>query len=189
MLGYKSSDSDDASIKDAGTMPLGVLKASRLLRRIFFALASLFLVLALFFTAKCIAGAISLLDSPEYRIDSVIISMLSLGAFYIFAAIFYLSALIFRDISNGESPFTDKQVKRIKMVSFLLFAYAVLDSLLPKGVIVGGGPESTEPSVIRVDSGYYGINIGTFVSAVVFYFLSLVIKYGVQLQEFSDDVV
>ena len=105
---------------------------------------------------------------------------------YVVMAVICITLIkIFSDASKGHSPFTMLQVKRLRLVAGMLLAYAVLEflvtysaSFLPGGWI----GSSANGAAITID-------FFTIVAAAVIYAFSFVFKYGVLLQEFSDDAI
>lgn len=104
-------------------------------------------------------------------------------------SMFVVFIRIFSSASRGESPFTLDQVKRLRTIAVLLLLCAVLDF----GITVDGslfqyggvniGYISTSDTMI------FPINFGLLISAAVVFAFSFVFKYGVLLQELSDDTL
>lgn len=101
----------------------------------------------------------------------------------------------FSDIVSGESPFTFKQVKRLRLLGAILLAYTAAEILLSavpiafsSGVEVFGlpfviaGAGSTDSPTIDVNA------LALIMSAMCFGF-SVIFKYGVLLQQQSDDTL
>ena len=121
------------------------------------------------------------------------ITLLFVGAMGgLIAFILRVAFLVFDDVSKGESPFTKRQVKRIRWVAYALLIYAVIDMLFPTGEAflmqegnfhfaysVTNGPNN--PSI--------SINVGALATAIIFYCLSLVFEYGTLLQQLSDETL
>lgn len=88
---------------------------------------------------------------------------------------------IFSDTSKGLSPFTMLQVHRLRVVAIALVAYVVLEfALTYDAPFVSGASMS---------SSTYTINFFAIVSAGVVFAFSFVFKYGVLLQELSDETL
>jgi hypothetical protein len=100
-------------------------------------------------------------------------------------------ALILRDISKGETPFSKKQCRRIRLIAYLMFARVILESLLFVGATVFYPDalislsyyvsESSAPTVY--------LDFEALISAIVCYCISLAFEYGALLQRDSDDFV
>ena len=101
---------------------------------------------------------------------------------------------IFSDASKGESPFTFIQVKRLRWIAGLLLIYAVLDFLITQNNAL---LSNALLSYSGMDSGYIStsdisiiqVNLGPLIAAGAVYAFSFVFKYGVLLQEFSDETL
>jgi hypothetical protein len=126
-------------------------------------------------------------------------SLLALISFIFFGLCFILVLrmiiLILKDVSQGITPFSTVQVKRIKLIALLLLLYGISDSIISfimagvttliensgfvSGIVVSGG--SNESFVL--------IPIGVFIAAILTYCLSIVLEYGIKLQEQSDEIL
>ncbi|WP_270295857.1 DUF2975 domain-containing protein [Eggerthella sinensis] len=88
---------------------------------------------------------------------------------------------IFSDASKGCSPFTMVQVQRLRLMAIALLSYAILEfaitycSSFARQDWVG-------PSIATVD-------LFAIVAAAVVFAFSFVFKYGVLLQELSDETL
>ncbi|MEG0417659.1 hypothetical protein [Gordonibacter sp.] len=96
---------------------------------------------------------------------------------------------MFTDVAKGNSPFTLAQTKRLRVISGMLVLYFLVDFAIAFN--------SAMLQLDALNSGYFSTNSSAIltlnfapliVAAVVFAF-SFVFKYGVLLQEFSDDTV
>lgn len=103
-----------------------------------------------------------------------------------------VTILIFKDISNGITPFSSAQVKRIRLIALFLLLYSILETLLPMGLtdiisysdfsigyFVAAG--TNEPSI--------SINIGALIAATIVYCVSVAMEYGIVLQNQSDEIL
>lgn len=101
-----------------------------------------------------------------------------------------------RQIRKTGSPFEKKQVRRMRLLAFLLLLYAILDSLFADHLFaffmlglqdIGHSGVSS----IVFDRPWFipEINIGAFVAAVVVWCISLVFEYGIELQHDSDSIL
>ncbi|MHC5372190.1 hypothetical protein ACYSNU_00155 [Enterococcus sp. LJL120] len=101
----------------------------------------------------------------------------------VYSVIFYQGALIFRGLADGDSPFTQKFLTRLKRVSYVLIA-----SSLFAGYI--------QPFLTRVILGMlhndynvvYGIQ-SSLIFGLMLYVGAGIIQYGIELQKLSDDVI
>lgn len=116
-----------------------------------------------------------------------VVFCLAYGA--IVAIMFSIFIAMFSDASKGESPFTMVQVRRLRLISAMLLLYVVVDSIASLGIPF--------TQVNSVDLGYASvtgntiipINFAPIIAAAVVFAFSFVFKYGVLLQEFSDDAI
>lgn len=105
------------------------------------------------------------------------------------AAMFFVFAGMFSDVAKEESPFTLTQVKRLRIIATLLAVYAIIDiaasynSAFLQLSTINAGYVSTDGSAIMK------IDFAPFVASAVVFAFSFVFKYGVLLQEFSDETL
>lgn len=96
---------------------------------------------------------------------------------------------LFSDVVKGNSPFTMLQVKRLRIIASVLLIYALLDAVMTNapmllqanGVLAGYAPMGGNAIV--------AFNFAPLVAAAVVFAFSFVFKYGVLLQEFSDETL
>lgn len=102
-----------------------------------------------------------------------------------------IATLVFVDVAKGESPFTKRQVKRIRWVAIIFLAYAVIEMVFPSGQasLVQEGSLHVGYSVASETSDSIYINPGMLGAAIIFYCLSLVFEYGTLLQQLSDETL
>jgi hypothetical protein len=103
-----------------------------------------------------------------------------------------IAMLVLKNISKGETPFSRKQSRRIRLIAYFMFAQVLLELLF-----------STAISVLYPDGlvflNYYRassfstpttyLNIEMLISAIVCYCISLAFQYGALLQSDSDDIL
>lgn len=96
---------------------------------------------------------------------------------------------IFSDSAKGESPFTMIQVKRLRIIAAMLVLYSVTEFAVSFGA-----------AFMKVDGlgfGYAALNsnpmvtynLAPIIAAIALLAFSSVFKYGVLLQEFSDETI
>lgn len=92
---------------------------------------------------------------------------------------------IFSDTSKGQSPFTMLQVKRLRLVAIALLAYAVLEFGMTCSAtfMKQGWMDASAGNVSPT------LNLFPLVAAAVVFAFSFVFKYGVLLQELSDETL
>ena len=95
-------------------------------------------------------------------------------------AMLWVAAVIFRDVSREYTPFSPKHTARLKVISLLMFALAVIPApveLLLKIVCL---PE--QAAVVNFQPMY-------LVFTVIFYCLAQIFEYGRALQQESDQTL
>ena len=158
----------------------------RVLQIVFYLLGVL---IAAFSVAVIIALLLDAQSSSAYSFESYLKSIASsLTTGMVISLSFFNGGFLFRDISRGESPFTAKQVKRLDVVAFLILGYAVFDGFL--AICLAQIP-FVQSSTVGVDSGNspVNVNIGLFAFSALLFAFSSIFKYGILLQEESDDTV
>lgn len=93
---------------------------------------------------------------------------------------FYKGSNLFSNLSRGETPFSDKNYKLLKNLGVVLIAVNLLIPVLYSALIT-----------FLMPAGYYivmGLNSEVVIGLVI-YAMAEIIRYGVTLQEFSDDTV
>ena len=96
------------------------------------------------------------------------------------AVVFVMLIRLFSDASEGRSPFTMAQVKRLRVIATALAGYSIVEFMMTfSSPLVAGKMEASTPT----------LNLFPIVAAAVVFAFSFVFKYGVLLQEFSDDTL
>jgi hypothetical protein len=126
------------------------------------------------------------LDSLEISIplDSLILGLLH-------AVFIGIVTLILRDISKGETLFSRKQSKRIRLIAYLMFVRVALELLL-FAIAAALYPDTIVTLSYRVSESSAStvyLDFEALVSAIVCYCISLAFEYGALLQRDSDDFV
>lgn len=98
---------------------------------------------------------------------------------------------LFRDVGSGNSPFSDSQSKRFKVIGWLLlasFVLAVFTSIAPLPHAEIG---SLTFGILDLGNSSSGINfdLSYLLWAIVSFSFSQVFKYGALLQQLSDETV
>lgn len=103
--------------------------------------------------------------------------------------VFFVFAGMFSDVAKEESPFTLTQVKRLRIIATLLAVYAIIDiaasynsAFLQLSTINAGYVSTNGSAIMKID-------FAPFVASAVVFAFSFVFKYGVLLQEFSDETL
>jgi len=106
--------------------------------------------------------------------------------------LFVVTLKIFSDIKAGETPFSLKQVKRLRIVGTAFLAFALLDLLISSVYFFGPEIIGQYSGVILnsgIDSSFIHVNLAAVIAALACYGLSVIFKYGILLQELSDDTL
>lgn len=110
------------------------------------------------------------------------------------AAILWFLEGIFGDITKGDSPFTKKQARRLKLISLLLLGNVIIDLivqgfLFDYSYIIQVNPDI---EVGYVDPGgqmSLHVDAKALLGAVACYCFAAMFSYGAYLQEVSDETV
>lgn len=122
--------------------------------------------------------------------DGIVLNIaMHLARGVVIAVLFVIVMGVFSDAAKGQSPFTLKQVDRLRLMALSLLVYAVLEVVF--------SASSAMMQLGSLNFGYFSTNnsaIITFdfaplIAAAVVFAFSFVFKYGVLLQEFSDDAL
>ena len=81
------------------------------------------------------------------------------------------------------------QVKRLQIIALLLLAYAVLDFVTAYNSASLQLQAINSGFISTNDSAILTLNFSPLIASAAVYAFSFVFKYGVLLQEFSDDVI
>jgi hypothetical protein len=112
----------------------------------------------------------ALVDMPNVsHWQLVFMSFAGVASFILLAILFKRSREIFHDISVDESPFTMKQVKRIRKIAILFLIISVLNF------------EGFTPA--------FSVNFAGVLGALMFWCISLIFEYGCELQKQSDETL
>lgn len=173
---------------DPETEATGLLlvKTRKICRLISIAMIALFAFLCIWWLVSIGVMACSLLnpsfsDNPVNGITLVIYVLCGIAM----AVICVILIKIFSDTSKGQSPFTMLQVRRLRLVAIALLAYVVLEfgMTCSAAFMKQGWLDTTMGSTSPT------LNLFPLVAAAVVFAFSYVFKYGVLLQEFSDDAI
>ena len=117
--------------------------------------------------------------------------VLHLGRGVVIAVIFAVLINMFSDSGKGKTPFRMLQVKRLRSIAGLLVVYTVIDFAFSyNSVLIQLGEFSAGYISISDSSNVImPLNFAPTVAAAVVFAFSFVFKYGVLLQEFSDDTI
>lgn len=126
------------------------------------------------------------IDGGSQNIISVVLHLLH-GL--TIASLLLLFSSIFADTKRGRSQFAMSQVKRLRIIAGLLLLYSIVDFGVTLNTIsfqsgsLSSGYVSTNSNVI------IPINLAPIFGAAVTFAFSFVFKYGILLQEFTDETL
>lgn len=153
-------------------------------------LRAIFILICIYWVVVVVSMLAALLQPGSVDGDASALSVLLYIAYGIIIAILFVIFIrIFSSTSKGESPFSMKQVKRLRMISCLLLLYAVLDSAITLNTAAMQLETFNSGYISTNESTVLTLNFAPFVAAAVVYAFSFVFKYGVLLQEFSDETL
>lgn len=144
-----------------------------------------------FYAKQLIEGSTNMPD-PSLLFFAIVLLLAFASCLFSFI---FLLIRIFRDIVKGVPPFTFRQVRRMRLMSLSLVCYSLLElciSTLSLAINATMQPNETEASIL-----YFGLTDGVhptldlfpILMAAVLFALSFVFKYGVLLQQLSDETL
>ena len=169
-------------------------QVNKVCRRLRLAIKVIFVVICVFWAIAAGSMIWTLVNDGVFGAgtDTNIVSLLLHIARGVVVVVLYLIlAHIFDDTVDGESPFTMKQVDRLKAAALALVVYAVLGIVLGyfsalmqmNGFSSGYIPSAGSDNVIM------SVDFSPFIAAAAVFAFSYVFKYGVLLQKFSDETL
>lgn len=168
-------------------------QVSKVCRAMCLATKIIFAVFCTFWIIAAVAMVWSLssegfLGSSENNIFNIVLHVVR-GA--IVAILFVIMIRVLDDAVRGESPFTMKQAERLKRAAVSLVVYAVLGIVLGycSALLQMGGFSSGFVSTNSSGNVIMPIDFAPFIAAAAVFAFSYVFKYGVLLQELSDDTI
>ncbi len=102
----------------------------------------------------------------------------SLAIIILIFAVIVMAFRIMRNLSIGESPFTEQNSNRIKKLSITMISVGVI--------------EFATFVILQFFDGYKGMGFfsgTTFITGIILYCISLVFRYGCELQQESDETI
>ena len=129
-----------------------------------------------------------------YVIDATEKPNLSLSFLYfahglVIATLLIIFIGIFSDAVKGRSPFAMIQVRRLRIIAGLLIVYAVIDFVVTSNAAIFQYDNLVSGYVSTTGNEIIPINLAPIFGAAVVFAFSFVFKYGVLLQEFSDETL
>lgn len=107
----------------------------------------------------------------------------------LYAVVLVVISLVLGDVAKGRTPFTARQVSRLRFLALVLLAFVVFDAVRSAGVLASAEWGDIYAGVSNDVRTFIHINMFALFMAVLCGCLSFVFKYGILLQEVSDDTV
>lgn len=180
----------ETSIRHIETEFTRVAKTAKVLSIVLSVVFYLFIaVWAINFICGCIAYFIPDLMPVDFLSNTGILVSIFIGGILL-AVPLKVGSIILKDISKGASPFTVAQANRVRMVAIIFLIYAIFDFLWSPDAVARfifghvslGSWSADNPFTLH-------LNMGLITAAVLFYSISVVFRYGVLLQNLSDETV
>lgn len=175
-------------IKEKSETEYSLEKAKSACKLICLVMKAVFVFLCIWWLVSVVVIGSSLLN-PELLNNATSVNVFTLVIYATSVVVMVMICLtlikVFSDTSKGESPFTMLQVRRLRLVSVALLAYAILEFAMSCNAVwmqEGWMNVSANGEVATM-------NLFPLVAAAVVFAFSFVFKYGVLLQEFSDETI
>lgn len=107
----------------------------------------------------------------------------------VIAVLFIVLIGVFSDATKGQSPFTLKQVGRLRLIALSLLVYAVLEVVFSVSSVMMQLGSLNFGYISTNNSAIITFDFAPLIAAAVVFAFSFVFKYGVLLQDFSDDAL
>lgn len=107
----------------------------------------------------------------------------------IIAVVFIVLIRIFSDVAKGDTPFAMIQVKRLRIIAADLLLYAILDFVITYNSALLQLDGFSSGYVSTNGNAIVAVNFVPLIAAAVVFAFSFVFKYGVLLQELSDETL
>ena len=154
-----------------------------IIRAILVVCLAFFILVTILFSALCVLSP----DDVE-RIRAIVYAVLhrALLSAILLLAIFGLSETI-----RGESPFTLKQSRRFLIAGILFLCVVVLDFILPVEYSINAFSGMLGEINLNTMSptGFVNLDVGSLLGSFASFCFAVVFKYGVLLQQESDEMV
>lgn len=107
----------------------------------------------------------------------ILFGSMFVNAMFMFLII-YTIYLIFRDISNEHTPFSKKNIVRIKRIAAITIVMSVIGSLF-----------DTLLDAYTIGEMSWRIDVNGIILGLTIYCLALIFNYGCELQQISDETL
>lgn len=104
---------------------------------------------------------------------------------------FSMCALVARDVSGGKTPFSDKQIGRIRIAAWSMLVYTIFCLLWsPLAITLQFSFGSVAYDVVAGQQpGDINLNFETLIAAGAFFLFAYILSYGKTLQELADEAL
>ena len=182
------ADGDTMVYDDAKETERSLLKTNRVCKFICMLMKLVFLLLCVWWTGSIGVMGCSLVN-PDILNNVIKVNALMLAIYFASVVVMVVACLclirIFSDASKGSSPFTMVQVRRLRLVAGSLLLYGVLEFVMT--IAVSSAQQGFANMTLNGEVAT--INLFPLVAAAVVFAFFFVFKYGVLLQELSDDTI
>ncbi|MEC4271615.1 hypothetical protein VJ923_00395 [Adlercreutzia sp. R25] len=163
----------------------GIPRLGKLLGIIFTICACLSAIMILFLAASPFFFAVDGVAgfAPAAQIAYDIIGQLAMLAVYV------MCALVAWDMSKGETPFAQKQVRRALAAACIVALYTLVCFIwdpLFSAIEVALGPLTSVYDADLKPATFF-VNFGTLLASAVLFLLAYILNYGKTLQALSDE--
>lgn len=163
-------------------------------RRLCLSIKVIFVIICIFWSISAVSMVWSLASEGFIGSgsDSNIFNlMLHIARGAIVVVLYLILVHVFEDTVHGESPFTMKQVARLRKAALALVVYAVLGLVLGycSALLEMNGFSSGYISTEGSGNVILAIDFSPLIAAAAVFAFSYVFKYGVLLQELSDETL
>lgn len=164
----------------------------RKISRIIFLVCRFLLITYIVFWVSVFGATLFSIISPESSIVSSVSAselpvFLCTGVFV--TVLLKIVSDVFGDAARGQSPFAMVQVKRLRIAACVLMLDAIFGALLSPGFLGALQMGSLDVSYTVSRQTVIPIDLGEILASICLFGFSLIFKYGVLLQEFSDDAI
>lgn len=178
--------------EDTKEAECSLLRINKVCRFISIAMKVLFLAICSWWAFAAVFMCLSIVNPESFNSveNANPISFVLFLAYGVVIGVMLVALIrMFSEAAKGKSPFTLLQVKRLRVISLMLVLYSILDFCITYSTMafqfdwLNSGYASVNGNPVVT------INLAPLVAAAVVYAFSFVFKYGVLLQEFSDDTL
>ena len=176
-----------SEIADIQTGLAKLRRVSKWIRAITIAVALILSVAVLASFAICLQPFFQ--ADVNYSTEFILAIASSIFSLVLGVSVLIALAMFFNGIAKGGSPFEQKAVRLVRVMSLFFLVYALCDLFFPSLYFL---VDSGADVLFRlVGQGYplFRLNLTALFSAIVFLSLSFAFSYGSKLQQLSDDTV